>query len=496
MSSTYDPNQLLIETTWIRALARSLVKDPNLADDVVQDTWVTALERRPDGTRPIRSWIATVLHRHAGKRRARDVNRLSREREVARDEATVSTLDVLERTTTHRDLVESVLALDEPYRSTILLRFFDDLSYAEIARQMDTTSSTVNSRLTRGLARLRTRLEGRYGSGQAWLLVLQPLAQASKGLAAASGGIMTMNTTSQVSLIALASTAVAVGSWLPSDDPAPRPAQSIMIAGDDADDEHRWETTLTSHVGLDGVKALRLRTGAGSIEVREGDEDELHIESKIRADTRRVDSSSMTETFSDHVAIRTEGGVLIIEDAHSIEGADSDGWQVSLLIRTPRSFPVTAKTGAGSVSVTSAKESVDLSAGAGSVSLSAPDTALRSVTARAGSGSVSLDIGRVDGSLDGRSGAGTVKVRIRESGKAARVSLSTKSGSITLVAPPDVSGHFDLSTGTGSISLPDSLNLEHKRKRHVGATAHGRVGSRDTSYELHCSVGSIRIRLE
>jgi RNA polymerase sigma-70 factor (ECF subfamily) len=53
--------------------------------------------------------------------------------------------------------------LDEPYRETVSLRFFGDLSLAEIAEQTGRPLGTVKTHLHRGLLRLRTSLEGRAG---------------------------------------------------------------------------------------------------------------------------------------------------------------------------------------------------------------------------------------------------------------------------------------------------------------------------------------------
>ena len=73
-----------------------------------------------------------------------------------------------------RELVEAVLGLDEPYRTTVLLRFFEELPQREIARRMQTSTGTVNSRLTRALSKLRETIS-RGGGPTAWLRVLFPL---------------------------------------------------------------------------------------------------------------------------------------------------------------------------------------------------------------------------------------------------------------------------------------------------------------------------------
>jgi RNA polymerase sigma factor (sigma-70 family) len=57
------------------------------------------------------------------------------------------------------DRVRSALAgLDEPYREVLALRFFGDLSIAEIAAQTGRPVPTVKTHLRRGLLRLRDGL--------------------------------------------------------------------------------------------------------------------------------------------------------------------------------------------------------------------------------------------------------------------------------------------------------------------------------------------------
>ena len=48
----------------------------------------------------------------------------------------------------------------EPYRSTVILRDLEDMSYEEIAEVLDISLGTVKSRLTRGREALRRRLSG------------------------------------------------------------------------------------------------------------------------------------------------------------------------------------------------------------------------------------------------------------------------------------------------------------------------------------------------
>ena len=82
----------------------------------------------------------------------------------------------LERIEAQRLLVEFVSALEEPLRSTILLRYCDGLSAAEIARASGVPAGTVRSRLSeRGRYQLGPLVAGEVGVRarvSAWVTML------------------------------------------------------------------------------------------------------------------------------------------------------------------------------------------------------------------------------------------------------------------------------------------------------------------------------------
>src|SRR3954468_7372305 len=112
MPDMHDLSALAKETRWLAALARGLVTDPGLADDLAQDTWAAAIE---SGTKPSalgRGWWATVMRRKLFERRREQAARTKREERYARGEKLPSTLDMVVRAEVHRDLVQAVLDLD------------------------------------------------------------------------------------------------------------------------------------------------------------------------------------------------------------------------------------------------------------------------------------------------------------------------------------------------------------------------------------------------
>ena len=181
----HDPvlDSALQEAGWLGRLARSLVKHDDRAEDAVQDTLVAALERRGEAPSSPRAWLGAILRnklRQSARARGR---REVHEQRVERPHSVPSAHDVNERLEVQALLLEAVRGLEEPYRSTIVARFFDGLPPREIARRHGLPVRTVNTRLERGLAQLRARLDGRFGGDRAtWLRVVLPFAGAGQGL--------------------------------------------------------------------------------------------------------------------------------------------------------------------------------------------------------------------------------------------------------------------------------------------------------------------------
>ena len=204
---------LLAHRAWVRGFARSLVRDDARADDLEQQAWVAALERPPERGDSPRGWLATVLRRAAGKERRSEGRRDGRERAAARPEPVPAVDDLAAHAEILERIVRAALDLEEPYRSAILLRFFEGLEPGEIARRTGTPVETVRSRLRRALERLRGRFDREHGGDRkAWVALLLPIAASPAGpdgpsgggaASAAAGGALAMSAKSAVAAAVL-----------------------------------------------------------------------------------------------------------------------------------------------------------------------------------------------------------------------------------------------------------------------------------------------------
>ena len=168
--------ELLGHAGWARRLALHLVREPAAADDLVQDTWEVAMTNgRPAGV-PLGAWLTGVMRNLARFGARSDVRRARRDAGFANDSVAAHPDELLARFQMQRQLADLVSGLREPYRSTVLLRYYDGLTAVQIGRKLGIPAATVRWRVKQGLDELRTALAERHGGGDAWLAAVSPLA--------------------------------------------------------------------------------------------------------------------------------------------------------------------------------------------------------------------------------------------------------------------------------------------------------------------------------
>ncbi|MBL8861317.1 MAG: carboxypeptidase regulatory-like domain-containing protein [Planctomycetes bacterium] len=201
------------------------------------------------GGRARRAWLARVLLNLARRRARGESSRAERERAAARPEASQD--DVVARAEAARRSVELVMELEEPYRSTLLRHDLDGLAPGEIARRTGANASTVRTRIERGLARLRARLDRR--DGRAWIAALVPVALDRGAVDATAAGVgatitkgFVMSSAAKIGVAVAGVLALAVWFW-PVDGGAPAPTgpreHALAPSGARGADEHAAELT-------------------------------------------------------------------------------------------------------------------------------------------------------------------------------------------------------------------------------------------------------------
>jgi RNA polymerase sigma-70 factor (ECF subfamily) len=132
----------------------------DIVEEIAQDAFVKGYLSlaRFDPERPFYPWIATIarndainyLKRSKKERPASECEDLLR----AIPDKTAGPLDNILEKEMDRKFSQAVMALPEKYRVVFALRMFEEMSYEEIARELDLSVGTVDSRLFRAREKL------------------------------------------------------------------------------------------------------------------------------------------------------------------------------------------------------------------------------------------------------------------------------------------------------------------------------------------------------
>lgn len=139
-------------------LAFSLVGNAADAQDVVQETFTAAFRGlgRFEGRSSVRTWLGQILVRQAAvwRRRERVRRTVALDPQLAAPGNTATT-QVDQRT----DIMMVLQQLSVEQREVLVLREFEQMSYEQIAATLGLPRGTVESRLHRARAELRTLLQ-------------------------------------------------------------------------------------------------------------------------------------------------------------------------------------------------------------------------------------------------------------------------------------------------------------------------------------------------
>lgn len=188
----------------IYSLVYRMMNDPSDAADTTQDVFLKVFRgmKHFHGESSLKTWIYRIaLHEAANRRRwwfrhkahetsiepvesaecdFRGEERLADQRE--------SPFDSCAHAEVHEAVEKALTGVPEPYRTALILRDLDEMSYEEIAEVLQVSLGTVKSRITRGRDALRKRLTGYVREAGSELGLLTPEERPAKIAQGSSGG--------------------------------------------------------------------------------------------------------------------------------------------------------------------------------------------------------------------------------------------------------------------------------------------------------------------
>ena len=162
----------------IYSLVYRILSDPADAADTTQEVFIKVFRgmHHFNGSASLKTWMYRIaIHEASNHRRwwfrhkARETSIEPAESDLAEAQAhglkdtlvdhSTSPFEAIRQTELKERVEEELRHVQEPYRTTVILRDIEELSYEEIADVMQTTLGTVKSRLMRGREALKKRLE-------------------------------------------------------------------------------------------------------------------------------------------------------------------------------------------------------------------------------------------------------------------------------------------------------------------------------------------------
>jgi RNA polymerase sigma-70 factor (ECF subfamily) len=157
---------------WLRMLALARVRDADVADEILQNVALAALDagRQQTVVQQAAPWLYRVLvrqcllyRRQQGRRRKLLTRFQAQQNHSPTTHGTSDPLQWL-LSNERRDLVRQSLAmLDDRDAQVLLLKYCEGWSYQQIAAHLGVTASTIESRLHRARQRMRDQLASSHG---------------------------------------------------------------------------------------------------------------------------------------------------------------------------------------------------------------------------------------------------------------------------------------------------------------------------------------------
>jgi RNA polymerase sigma-70 factor (ECF subfamily) len=146
----------------LRGYARNLLRNREMADDLVQDCLERVISRWSERrtVESTRSWMFAIAHNLAVNRLRQQTQRGPHLDIEDLDESTLIQPARQEDRIRQGELMRALQALPEDQRSVVVLVCVDGLSYAEAALELEVPIGTVMSRLARARAKLQRALDG------------------------------------------------------------------------------------------------------------------------------------------------------------------------------------------------------------------------------------------------------------------------------------------------------------------------------------------------
>lgn len=137
-------------------IALSILKSESEAEDAVQDSLIKALTKYESfrGDSSLYTWLVRIVLNHSKDmlrknkiRHAGSLTNFENDGQIDIEDTRPNQEKIIELNEDSKRLMDAVNSLDQKYRELIMLRYFENYSYNQIAVQLKLKEGTVKSRM-------------------------------------------------------------------------------------------------------------------------------------------------------------------------------------------------------------------------------------------------------------------------------------------------------------------------------------------------------------
>ena len=163
----YEAFDALYKTTYKKTVWTAYLACGSMdrAEDIVQETFYECFRdiSKLKDPKLFQAWFNRILIRKCQKQLRKKYAVKSLDEENVPEQADdVNVADIAESNQTNRRIREAVCGLRAPFRTTIILYYYQELSICEIAKTMNCLQGTVKSRLYYAKQKLGRELAGEF----------------------------------------------------------------------------------------------------------------------------------------------------------------------------------------------------------------------------------------------------------------------------------------------------------------------------------------------
>ena len=242
-----------------------------------------------------------------------------------------------------------------------------------------------------------------------------------------------------------------------------------------ASSEGSFDRTLS----VTGPVRLDVSTGSGSIQVRTGADNLVHITGRIKSTDWFGNSDERVKQIEQNPPIQQSGNDIRIGHVEDRELMHNISISYELVI--PADTELRSHTGSGSQTIAGVHGTTEVSSGSGSLRVSDIGNHLKTET---GSGDIEID--RIQGAVRARAGSGS----IRATSVAGGFDAETGSGRISL--EQSAPGSVRVDTGSGGMEL---RGVKGSVDAHAGSGGIEVEGEPMGPWTVHTGSGTVRLQL-